>query len=104
LRAPGFSGPASAPEHCGQAPTARLAVDPFKAARVVSLPVTVVDIVAGELGVEEVKPGKVHVDDEALEGPDVSSVVIKTHGKEGLVTRGLDHRPVLLRARHSTSL
>jgi hypothetical protein len=49
-------------------------------------------------GVEEVKPGEVHVDDEALEGPDVSSVVVKTHSKGGLVTGGLHHRPVLGRA------
>jgi hypothetical protein len=46
------------------------------------LPVAVVDVVPGELGVEEVKPGKVHVDDEALEGPDVSSVVARRTARE----------------------
>jgi hypothetical protein len=97
------SGPALS-NAVGELPLLRFAVNPFKAAGVVSLPVAVVDFVQRELGVEEVKPGKVHVDVEALEGPDVISVVVKTYSMGCLVMRGLHRRPVLLRARHSTSL
>jgi hypothetical protein len=41
------------------------------------------------------------MDDEALEGPDVSSIVVKVHSERGFVTQGLDHGPVPLgRALH----
>jgi len=59
----------------------RLTVDLLEQPRVVPAPVPVVDLVPGELGMEEVEPGEVHVDDEALKGTDLCRIVVQSNGQ-----------------------
>jgi hypothetical protein len=53
------------------------AIDLEQALLAIWIPVSVVDMVADELSVQEVEPGEVHVDDKAFEGPGLGWIVVE---------------------------
>ena len=84
-------------------PALGLTIDTFKAPWIIASPVSVIEVVPRELGVQQVQPGKVHVHHETLERADLSRIVVEADSETGFVSRGLDHRPVFSAACHQPS-
>src|SRR4051794_28631252 len=82
----------------GEFPGFELTVDPDSAVRAL-IAVPVIRLVALKLGVEKVRPGNLHVNDEGFEATVVTRPVVQVDCKKSFLFAPLEHVPPL-RMRH----